>query len=445
MSWRNKVIWTEGMFLRPQHFQQHDRHLEQLLESRCAPMRPYSWGISELSITQDLLAQEKLAIESCSGILPDGTPFNIGGEDQPPKVLTVPDNTRDTIVYLCLPARRKGQIEADANEKPQILARYLPREQDVSDSNHGSNSEAAILTGELCLHLMLEPEDRSAFVEMPLCRIIEKKADKTVVLDKDFIPPCLDCSAVPKVHGYLVELQGMLKHRAEAIAGRVTESGRGGAAEIADFMMLQAVNRLEPLFTHLTLARGVHPEEFFRIGIQMAGELATFARRNKRPEAMPEYLHNDLKTTFDGLMSSLRQSLSMVLEQNAIPVEIQARKYGIYVAVLGDHTLLGSANFVLAVNAQVSAETLRSHFPTQVKIGPVEQIRQLVNLQLPGIAIRPLPVAPRQIPYHAGFNYFELDRNSELWKQLSTSGGFAFHAGGDFPGLELEFWAIKGE
>ena len=27
MTWHNKVIWTEGMFLQPQHFQQHDRFL----------------------------------------------------------------------------------------------------------------------------------------------------------------------------------------------------------------------------------------------------------------------------------------------------------------------------------------------------------------------------------------------------------------------------------
>ncbi|PWI34090.1 type VI secretion system baseplate subunit TssK [Vibrio albus] len=445
MTWRNKVIWTEGMFLRPQHFQQHDRHWEYMLESRSAPLRSYCWGITGLTIDQPLLAQGKLAIQSCSGIMPDGTPFNIGGEDQPPRVLEVPENTRDTVVYLSVPARRKGLIEADADETPQILARYIPKEQEVTDSNHGSNSEATILTGELRLHLMLESDDHNAFVDMPLCKITERKADKTVMLDEDFLPPCLDCKAVPKIHGYLTELQGMLRHRAEALSGRITESGRGGAAEIADFMMLQTVNRLEPLFTHLTDTKGLHPEAFFRIGIQVAGELATFTTRNKRPPDLPSYLHDDLRATFDGLMSALRQSLSMVLEQNAIPVPVQARKYGIYVAVLSDHTLLNNANFVLAVSAQTSTEALRTHFPTQVKIGPVEQIRQLVNLQLPGIAIRPLPVAPRQIPYHAGFNYFELDRNSELWKQLSSSGGFAFHAGGDFPGLELEFWAIKGE
>jgi len=70
-------------------------------------------------------------------------------------------------------------------------------------------------------------------------------------------------------------------------------------------------------------------------------------------------------------------------------------------------------------------------------------ISELVNLQLPGIKIHQLPVAPRQIPYHSGYTYFELDRSSKLWAKMSNTGGFAFHVGGEFPGLELEFWAIK--
>jgi type VI secretion system protein ImpJ len=145
------------------------------------------------------------------------------------------------------------------------------------------------------------------------------------------------------------------------------------------------------------------------------------------------------------VIDDLRQSLSMVMEQTAIPIELQDRKYGIRVAIIGDKELQRNASFVLAVAAQLPGEALRARFPTQVKIGPVERIRDLVNLQLPGVTMRPLPVAPRQIPYHAGFNYFELDtRNNELWKQLEASGGLAMHIAGEFPGLELEFWAIRG-
>jgi type VI secretion system protein ImpJ len=144
-------------------------------------------------------------------------------------------------------------------------------------------------------------------------------------------------------------------------------------------------------------------------------------------------------------MTDLRQSLSTVLEQTAVPIELQLRKHGVRVAVVADLELQRNASFVLAVGAQMPGETLRTRFPAQVKIGPAERLRDLVNLQLPGIALRPLPVAPRQIPYHAGFTYFELEtRGNELWKQLETSGGLAMHIAGDFPGLELGLWAIRG-
>jgi len=144
------------------------------------------------------------------------------------------------------------------------------------------------------------------------------------------------------------------------------------------------------------------------------------------------------------VMDDLRQSLSMVMEQTAIPIELQDRKYGIRVAIIADKELQRTAMFVLAVAAQIPGEALRARFPTQVKIGPVERIRDLVNLALPGVTLMPLPVAPRQIPFHSGANYFELEtRNSDLWRQLEQSGGIAMHIAGDFPGLDLAFWAIR--
>ena len=265
----------------------------------------------------------------------------------------------------------------------------------------------------------------------------------TVVLDDKFIPPILNCSAAKVLGGFLRELHGLLHTRGEALAGRVVESARGGASEIADFLLLQAINRHEPLLEHLSVNAALHPEEFFRLGLELAGELATFYKPGKRPVNFSAYNHDDLQATFAPLMDELRQLLSMILEQNAIQIPLQQPRPGVYAARRPDVNLLDSAIFVLAVKASVSPELLKSHFPPQVKIGPVEDIQQLVRSALPGISIHNLPVAPRQLPYHAGFSYFELNKQSELWKKMSTSGGFAIHVGGSFPDLELEFWAIK--
>ena len=99
---------------------------------------------------------------------------------------------------------------------------------------------------------------------------------------------------------------------------------------------------------------------------------------------------------------------------------------------------------MLAVKADMPGEELRGQFPLQAKIGPKEMMKQLVTSQLSGIGLEPLAVAPRQIPFHSGFTYFELDRSSDLWKQLPNSGGLGLHPGGKYPGLELELWAIRG-
>ncbi|MGO3354139.1 MAG: type VI secretion system baseplate subunit TssK, partial [Halomonas sp.] len=71
------------------------------------------------------------------------------------------------------------------------------------------------------------------------------------------------------------------------------------------------------------------------------------------------------------------------------------------------------------------------------------RIRDLISLQLPGVPLEPLPVAPRELPYHAGYSYFQLDRQSEAWGMLNGASGFAFHVAGEFPGLEMQFWAIR--
>jgi len=45
MPWNNKVIWSEGMFIRPQHFQQQIRYIENFVEGRCSAFGAYGWGV----------------------------------------------------------------------------------------------------------------------------------------------------------------------------------------------------------------------------------------------------------------------------------------------------------------------------------------------------------------------------------------------------------------
>jgi len=237
----------------------------------------------------------------------------------------------------------------------------------------------------------------------------------------------------------------MLHQRGEALAARLTApQGSRGVAEFGDFLLLQAVNRWQALLTHWGDAGQVHPEDLYAVLLQMAGEFATFTETTKRPNKYPAYRHDDLQRSYAPVVADLRRSLSAVLEQTAVNVPLQERQYGIRVGPLTDRSILRGSNFVLSVRADMPTETLRRVFPAQVKIGAAEHIRELVNVAMPGIAVRAMPVAPRQIPFYAGASYFELDRNSPHWQHMQSSGGFAIHVSGDFPNLQMELWAIRG-
>ncbi len=444
MSWNNRVVWSEGMFLRPQHFQQQDRYIETLVESRNHAVQPGAWGFSQLLIDSALLAQGKLAILSARGLLPDGTPFNIPENDAAPAPLNIDENLRDGIVYLALPLRRTGLRDTVEAGEPLGSARYLSSVHEVRDDNSSLESRAPVAIGSLALRLITERDGLDEHAAVGVVRVVEKREDRSLLLDDSYIPPLLDVSASRPLSGFRNELLGLLHQRGEALAGRVVASGAGGASEIADFLLLQLVNRAQPLVAHLARIAPLHPEVLYRELVALAGEFSTFTAAERRPGEYPVYEHDDLTSTFAPVMLALRQALSMVIDSRAIPIPIIEKSYGVHVAMLADKSLLDSASFILVVRADVPGESLRGHFPQQAKIGSVEHIRDLVNLQLPGIGLLPLPVAPRQLPYHAGSNYFELDRGSDHWKQLIHSGGFAFHIAGQFPGLNLAFWAIRG-
>jgi len=445
MHWNNKVIWSEGMFLQPQHFQQHDRYQERLLESRTAPIASHAWGFVSLELDAAALALGKIQLSAARGILPDGTPFDFPAHDAPPEPLDVEANTKYELVFLALPVRRAGTDESDSGETDAgSLTRFSAVETEVADSNTSSERATLIQVGRLRLKLVRKRDLTDAYCALGVVRVTERRADNQLILSKSYIPPMLHAAGDPTLGSYVQELHGLMHQRGEALASRLGQPGRGGVAEIADFLFLQTVNRYEPLFAHLAKHTLLHPERLFSTCLLLAGDLSTFSQTNRRPPVLPPYQHDALEACFPPLITEIRRSLSMVLEQNAVSIELQDRKYGVRVAIIADLELLKSANFVLAVNAQLPPDALRTRFPTQVKIGPVERIRDLVNLQLPGIPMRSLPVAPRQIPYHAGFNYFELERGGDLWKQLERSGGLAMHVAGEFPGLEMEFWAIRG-
>ncbi|BBU31949.1 type VI secretion system-associated protein [Burkholderia sp. THE68] len=443
MSLNNKVIWSEGMFLQPQHLQQQDRYQRAQLTARCAGLRPFGWGFTSLKIDEPLLALGKLALRSASGVLPDGTPFDMPASDSLPEPLDIPDGARDTLVVLALPLTRPDVPECENVPRADSFARHCGADLEVRDSSTIDGGAALLRVGRLCVRLALAPDVANGYTSLGVVKVMERLADNRVLIDEEYAPPCLDFHVAPHLAGFVDDLVAMLHQRGESLAGRLAQPGTTGAAEVAELLFLQAINRAEPLLAHLAQTALTHPDALYRVVLQLAGELSTFSKTGRRPPSYPVYRHDQLKESFAPVIEDLCFSLRMADDARAVPIPLEERRYGVRVADVADKTLYANASFVLAVHAHMPAQALLTGFAPQVQIGPIERIRDLVNLHLPGIGLQALPVAPRELPFHAGYTYFALDGGSELWQQLPASAGLALFVAGDFPGLAMQMWAIR--
>lgn len=443
MNQHNKVIWHEGLFLQPQHLQQHDRFVEHLIDAKHTLLNKNLWGFTELKLDLSLLSVGKLGIASARGIFEDGTLFDIPNIDQSPTPYVIEEGLKNTTLYLALPLKQAGNVEVATPESERVH-RYDIINRNVVDHVADSQFESTLQLGSLACQILSEHDDLSAYTVLPITRISETRANHQITLDETFMTTWLNVHQCASIKQFITEVHDLLSHRAEMLAGRLMDTQQASTAEIADFILLQLANRYEPLFHHYMHQNPLHPETLFKTLIQLLGEMSTYTNNQRRADEPPVYQHKNLFKTFQPIVTQLRHALSMVLEQNATAIALEERGHGLWVGQIHDKALIHSAQFVLAVYADLPLEHIRDNFGNQIKIAPVEHIRTLVSKALPGIPVNHIAVAPRQIPYHANFAYFAIATGHELWQMLDKSGGLALHVGGQLPGLKLQLWAIKG-
>lgn len=444
MSSRNRVIWREGLFIKPQHFQQQQRHSDYALHARLSALSDYFYGLQSLAINEDYLGFGRIALVGATGILPDGTVFNIPNDDVLPTPLEITDaSVANQKVYLALPLSVSGVNEV--NQGGQVATRLQAHRHDVRDLHSEGGDVVSLEVGRVSLRLMLEREDRSAYASLAIARILDKRPDGGLVLDPNFMPCSISVSAISTLKRFLGESAGLVAERARSLSQRIAAPGQQGVADVAEFMMLQLLNRAQPQLSHLARLGTLHPERLHEALVQLCGELMTFTDESRLPPEFPAYRHDDQQVSFEPVMLALRQALSTVLSPRAVSIQLRKHQYGVMVAMVNESELMQSADFVLAVRARMPQEQLRKQLLQQTKVASSDKIRELISLQLPGIPLLPLPVAPRQLPYHAGYSYFQLDRQSPAWQMLAVSNTLAFHIAGDFPELDMQLWAIRSQ
>ncbi|SCC13832.1 type VI secretion system baseplate subunit TssK [Kosakonia oryziphila] len=444
----NKVVWSEGLFLRPQLFQQQERYFEYYAHKRASTLSPFFWGFSQYEIDREALSYGKLVLRTARGVLPDGTPFDVPDHADLPEPLTILPEHLGKTIYLAVPLRLDNSDETIFSQHDaSSLARFRAQETELCDTNAIRQGPKPVQLAKLRLKLVSQTEMTESWIGLPLTCVKAIQPDGSVLLHlEDYIPPVTGYAANPLLSEWLTHLNGLVKMRAGMLAHRLSASdGKASASsEVVDYLLLQIFNKYEPILDHLRHIPELPPIVLYEELAKLAGELSTFVRtKTRRPKSAPGYDHASLYPSIRPLVDDVHDLLNQILVRAGQLIDLQAKGNGVWAASILPNELRSFSNLVLAVHAQLPMDVLQQQFQAQAKISAPQQLHELVRSHLPGLVLQGLPVPPRQIPYSTGYVYFDLLKNGPFWDKISTTGALALHIAGEFPGLKMELWGIR--
>ncbi|MGB8665652.1 MAG: type VI secretion system baseplate subunit TssK, partial [Serratia inhibens] len=195
----NKVVWSEGLFLRPQLFQQQERYFEYYAHKRASTLSPFYWGFSQYEIDREALSYGKLVLRSARGVLPDGTPFDIPDHADLPEPLTILPEHLGKSIYLAVPLRLDNSDETIFSQHDaSSLARFRAQEAELCDTNSIRQGPRPVQLAKLRLKLVSQAEMTESWIGLELTKVKAIQPDGSVLLHlDDYIPPVTGYAANP--------------------------------------------------------------------------------------------------------------------------------------------------------------------------------------------------------------------------------------------------------
>ena len=451
MKYLSRVVWSEGMYLGPHHFQAQSRYFEDSIRFATASLWYEPWGLMGVQLDAEALKNGTVSLIHARGIFPDGLVFQMPECDAIPEPRNIaelfpPAHDSVTVLLAVTPRRPEGSntaLSADGPD-PGTNTRYRAEVRLLYDETTGRD-EKPVHVGRKNIALRLDSEPPADLVTLAVARVMRSGSGQ-FVFDPDFIPPSVEIRASDR----LMALLGRLVEILEDKSARFSRTASGGkqrswtefsTREIANFWLLHTVNSaLAPLRHHYLTKRG-HPEELYREMLRLGGALCTFAMES-HPQDLPLYDHSNLEKCFGDLDHHIRTHLETIVPTRYLEISLVKRAEYFYEAEVTDQRVLNSARWIFAVRSQISEPEVIAKTPQLVKLCSKQFVPQLVKRALPGMALTHLPVPPATIPVKADFQYFSVSRTGPCWEHIVKNRQIGLYVPGDLPDPTLELLAI---
>jgi len=351
--------------MEPQHFQQQERYLENVIYAQARSFGAYTWGICELEIDEGLFEQGKLAIKRAKGIFPDGTVFDMPAQDPLPLPLEMNDSYQNKMVCLSVLSDMPGNPWIDLT-RGNSGSRYRAIDTEIQDRNvlqpaEGNRRNAMLQLGQLQTRLSLRDNLSTNESMLPLAMIGERSAEGSLVLNSKVLPPMLDFRATGWLNSAVSELQGLISLRLNTVRLPDAHYAGGGMSEVLELMLVQLLGEYHLVLTHVLRRPRVHPEELYQLLLGLLGRLCIIpGSETVRERNDLHYNHERPDLGYFPLFAALRRALSLVIESPAVAMPFKSSGDNLYLCQNDGQLRLD--RLIFAVSADIPAEVLRRDF-----------------------------------------------------------------------------------
>lgn len=449
MNNHRRVLWGEGLFLRPQHFQRQDVFHDARLREAALDLHPYAWGVKQLRVDSGALANGVFRVQEMSVVFPDGETFAAPDPETLPTALgldSVPDNTTRTIIHLALPRLKShGGNLSESGASAQSLARFVKADAPAADMFTDADEADIAYLGK-SVRLLTDDKPRDEYVSVPIARI-ERASTGGFELDDSFIPPSLTIDASNELQQQLRRLLDALQAKVDALYGQHREPTENliefRSGDIASFWLLHTASSAFARLSHFLHHPKLYPERLFQQMLELAGALMTFSTSYGLND-LPAYDHENPGPAFESLLRIIRDLLEAVISERYFKIPLQESKPSYYVGQLASERIDSRTEFYLCVGADMSPAELIDIVPIRFKIGAPDDVEKCVLSALPGVKLVHTPQVPATVPVRAGQTYFSLGKSSNLYDRMIKSGSVTVYVPSGVKELQLELIAVIG-
>ena len=418
------VHWHEGLFLQPHHLQMMQRRLATEIRAARGLFNPFCFGVLEMRISPDDLADGRVRFDRLRAILPSGQEIFYPEDANLPPLDIKTELARGAgavEIFLAAPLWARSRANAfrtGESADPRVKLLYIPEEiREVNDENSGENPQPVHIR-KVNARVMLKGDDMSDMEFLPLLRVMRAAGEDAGKprQDPEFVPPCLLLRSSPVLHDLVRDLVAQLNASREQLRLKAATGGLGLEVKWELTMRLTVLNRFCANLPSLVEEGMVPPFQVYLELRELLGELLALhpaeglfdCRSYNHVDPLPVFKELDRKIRAEILVSRASQPLRVAFEGD--PGRLRAglepqhfeKPTGYY---LGIKTKLDRTKLALYVTDG-----------NKFKLMP----RSLEDAAIFGVELKEQNFPPLELPAQSDLHYFSVlpASNQRRWDRI---------------------------